>query len=111
MRILRQIRLNKSINREFKVQASAMDVELATLHDMAISEFIKYLKTEKKPPIFLQQPNKNSAITTNVRVSEAILKDVEVLANKNAGLVSVSVPAFIYTALMHWANKHEFLGN
>ncbi len=106
-RVLRQVRMSKKIKQEFTVQASAMDVELSELHDMAIMDFVHESEESLEAPVFLQQPKITSAITCNIRLSSSVLNSIEKLATKDENN-SVSVPAAIYTGLIRWAKKHEF---
>lgn len=107
VRVLRQVRMNKKIKKEFTVQASAMDVELSVLHDMAIMDFVQETEASSEAPVFLQQPKITSAITCNIRLSTSVLDSIEKLATNDENN-SVSVPAAIYTGLIRWARKHDF---
>jgi len=105
-RVLRQVRLNKTIKNEFTIQASAMDIELSELHDMAVLAFINDVNQSKDGATYLQQPKISAAKISNIRLSARVFGMVEQLANADGN--SVSVPAVIYTGLMFWAKKHNF---
>lgn len=105
--ILRQTSVHPDVIQGLKVFAAVNRKLLIDVFELAMTEFLEYrtgLLKEKRKAVYLVGPS--DAQKLNVRLAKSVAGQVDKAAEKDG----VKTRRLVYTAIIHFANKHGIAG-